>query len=489
VETSLPVPCLVILIGPSASGKSTWAEENFDHTEIVSSDELRSRVGIGESDQKAGTVAFELLERIVDERLRRKLTTVIDTTGLDRERRLSWIESASSVSMPAFAVIFETDLETCLSRNDARKHQRPRQVVRKQHSRLRKVVAEVETEPYVAILRETAVRASPTSVVISPKDIPERVGPSHTFGLMISRFDWGKAPITETLVSIATRAEEAGFRDLWLMDHFRQIHQVGRPWEDIPEAYTTLAHLAGVTRTIRLGCLVTGVTHRHPAVLAKTIATLDVLSGGRAICGIGLGWDKEEHRSYGIPFPTTPERYERLEETIEVLRLMWDKGNPGYSGKHFQAESLAGYPRPIQDPVPVLIGGSGETRTLRLVARLADAANVLGTPERVAHKVDVLRGHCREVNRDFDEIEVTHLVNAVTASDRAELRSQVDLVRPSAVSFEEYVNRNNGALPEDLIGLFGAYHDAGATHSIVSLPNAHVEGGVESFAQVIAGMR
>ena len=479
----------MVLIGPSASGKSTWAEENFGQTEIVSSDELRSRVGIDETDQKAGAGAFELLERIVEERLRRRLTTVIDTTGLDSERRISWIESASSASMPVFAVIFETDLETCLNRNDAREHPRPRQVVRRQHSRLKKVVAEVETEPYAAILRETAVRPSAARAVASATEGRHPVGPAHTFGLMISRFDWGDAPLADTLVSIANRAEAAGFRDLWLMDHFRQIHQVGRPWEDIPEAYTTLAHLSGVTRTIRLGCLVTGVTHRHPAVLAKTLATLDVLSGGRAICGIGLGWDQEEHNNYGIDFPTTPERYELLEEAIEVLRLMWGKGSPGYSGKHFQAESLAGYPRPIQDPVPILIGGSGETRTLRLVARLADAANVFGPPERVAHKVGVLREHCLAVNRDFDQIEMTHLVNAITASDRAELRSQVDLVRPTGVSFEDYINRNNGALDDDLIGLFGAYHEAGASHSIVSLPNAHLDGGIESFANVIAGMR
>jgi F420-dependent oxidoreductase-like protein len=479
----------VVLIGPSASGKSTWAEENFGPTEIVSSDELRSRVGIDESDQTAGSIAFDLLERIVEERLRRRLTTVIDTTGLDSERRLSWIESATSASIPVFAVVFETDLETCLNRNDARERPRPRQVVRKQHSRLKKVVAEVEAEPYVSILRETTVRPSAIGVVTSVNREQLPVGSIHSFGLMISRFDWGEAPIAETLVSIARRAEAAGFRDLWLMDHFRQIHQVGRPWEDIPEVYTTLSHLAAVTTSIRLGCLVTGVTHRHPVVLAKTVATLDVLSGGRAICGIGLGWDREEHHNYGINFPATTERYEVLEETIEVLRLMWGKGSPGYRGKHFQAESLAGYPRPIQDPVPLLIGGAGETRTLRLVARMGDAANVFGPPERVAHKVEVLRGHCREVGRDFGQVEVTHLVNAITASDRAELRSQVDRVRPPGVSFEEYVNRNNGALPEDLIGLFGAYHEAGATHSIVSLPNAHLDGGIESFATVIAGMR
>lgn len=490
METSLPVPCLVILVGPSSSGKSTWAAENFASSEIVSSDELRSRVGIDESDQSAGNVAFELLETIVTERLRRGLTTVIDTTGLDRERRLSWIGAAETVSIPVFAAVFDTDLNTCLARNDARENRRPRGVVRNQHRRMKQAAAEVEDEGYSGVLREVVVNPAAPSVVASKQAKPESEPRGrHTFGLIVARFDWGDAPFVETLRSIAVRAEDAGFRDIWLMDHFRQIRSVGRPWEDIPEPYTALGYLAGVTTSIRLGCLVTPVTHRHPAVLAQMIATLDVVSGGRSVCGLGIGWDKEEHKSFGIPFPDTATRYEMLEETVDILRLMWGKRTPEYEGTHFQADSLACYPRPVQDPIPILIGGSGERKTLRLVARLADAANVFGTPERVSHKVGVLREHCEAVDRDFDEIEVTHLVNAITAQDRGGLRSQVDRVRPASVSFEEFVNKNNGALPADLIELFAAYNDAGAGHSIVSLPNAHLEGGIEAFAGVISGMR
>ncbi|MEX0796207.1 MAG: TIGR03560 family F420-dependent LLM class oxidoreductase [Acidimicrobiia bacterium] len=491
METALPVPCLVILVGPSSSGKSTWAAENFASSEIVSSDELRSRVGIVESDQLAGSVAFELLETIVAERLRRQLTTVIDTTGLDRERRLSWIGSAETASIPVFAAVFDTDLDTCLARNDSRGDRHPRGVVRNQHRRMKHAIAEIEEESYAAVLREAVVNPTASSVVTSKQSKPEpEPRGRHTFGLIVPRFDWGgDTPFAETLRSIATRAEEAGFRDIWLMDHFRQIQSVGRPWEDIPEPYTTLGYLAGATTTIRLGCLVTSVTHRHPAVLAQMIATLDVLSGGRAVCGLGIGWDEEEHKNFGIPFPEVTTRYELVKETVDVLRLMWGKGTPEYKGKHFQADSLACYPRPVQDPIPILIGGSGEKKTLLLVARLADAANVFGTPERVAHKVGVLREHCRAVDRDFEEIEVTHLVNAITAPDRAGLRAQVDWVRPASVSFEDFVNKNNGALPADLIGLFGAYSDAGADHSIVSLPNAHLDGGIEAFAEVISGMR
>lgn len=490
METALPVPCLVILVGPSSSGKSTWAAENFADSEIVSSDELRSRVGIDESDKSAGTVAFELLETVVAERLRRGLTTVIDTTGLDRERRLAWIGSAESASIPVFAAVFDTDLDTCLARNDAREDRRPRGVVRNQHRRMKHANAEIEEESYAGVLREAVVNPTAPSVVTSKESMPapEARG-RHTFGLIVPRFDWGDAPFTETLRSIAVRAEKAGFRDIWLMDHFRQIRSVGRPWEDILEPYTTLGYLAGVTTSIRLGCLVTSVTHRHPAVLAQMIATLDVISGGRAVCGLGIGWDKEEHKHFGIPFPDMATRYELLEESVEILRLMWGKGTPEYMGEHFQADSLVCYPRPVQDAIPILIGGSGEKRTLKLVAKVADAANVFGTPERVAHKVGVLRGHCEEVGRDFEEIEVTHLVNAITAPDRAGLRAQVNRVRPASVSFEEFMNKNNGALPADLIGLFAAYHDAGAGHSIVSLPNAHLEGGIEAFAEVISGIR
>lgn len=483
---------MAILIGPSSSGKSTWAEENFAPTEVVSSDELRARVGIDESDQKAGTVAFELLEAIVAERIGRRLTTVIDTTGLDEDRRARWIEAARSIAIPCYAVVFETGLDVCLARNDTRANKRPRAVIKRQHRRLAEIREGLDTEGFTGVITPVRIRLAAPSV--AGPEMATRSGAvggdrhgQHSFGLILSRFAW-PGDFEATLIDIAKRAESAGFRDLWLMDHFRQIKSVGREWEDIPEAHTALSFIAARTERIRLGTLVSSVTHRHPAVLGRSLATLDVLSGGRVNCGLGLGWDREEHRNYGMSFPDLATRCELLEDTVAILRGLWDKGAGAYNGSQVSAGALAGYPRPVQDRIPILIGGSGERTTLRLVARLADAANVFGAPERVAHKAEILRRHCADVERDPDLIELTHLVNAFTASDSQTLRSHVMAVKPASSTFEEYMARNNGALPEDLTNLFARYHAAGASHSIVSLPNAHLEGSIEAFGQVIAGM-
>jgi F420-dependent oxidoreductase-like protein len=302
---------------------------------------------------------------------------------------------------------------------------------------------------------------------------------------MVSRFDWG-TPVGPTLATIARRAETAGFRDIWVMDHFRQIRGVGRPWEDIPEAYAALAFVAGVTSTIRLGALVASVTHRHPVVMGQTVASLDVLSGGRAICGLGIGWDEEEHLAYGIDFPEVDVRYEILEETLEMLPLLWGKGGPPFHGRHIDATELVCYPRPLQDPIPILVGGSGEKKTLRLVARSADACNVFGDPERVRHKVEVLRRHCVEFGRDPAEIEVTHLTNALAAPDRRTLRERVDRLRERNTTPEAFMKRHNGGTVDDLEALFTEYADAGAQHSIVSLPHVAEEGSIEAFGEVIA---
>ena len=479
----------MVLVGPSSSGKSTWASEHFVPAEIVSSDELRARVGADETDQRAGTVAFDLLERIVIERLARGLTTVIDTTGLDADRRSAWLELAGDSNIPAYAVVFDTALETCLERNAAREHPRPQTVIKKQHRALSLVRAQLADEGFEEVLGVGPVRVAAPLVAESATGSAVSELPNHTFGLILSRFDWGESPLGETLLEVARRAEDAGFRDLWLMDHFRQIPSVGRAWEDIPEPYMALSAIAGQTRSIRLGCLVSSVTHRHPAVLGNQLATLDVVSGGRAVCGLGIGWDREEHDNYGIEFPPTPVRYEMLEETIDFLRVIWGKGGKPFEGEHYRAAALAGYPRPIQDPIPILVGGSGEKRTLRLVAAKADAANVFGKPDRVAHKVKVLHQHCEELDRDADEIEVTHLVNALAAPDSSTLRELVDAVRPSGTSFEQFSGRHNAALAEDLLELFSAYDRAGADHSIVSIPGVATLGTIESFAEVIDGMR
>src|SRR5438309_6782239 len=228
-------------------------------------------------------------------------------------------------------------------------------------------------------------------------------------GLHVSDFTWpGGAPaLAPTLVRIAHDAEDAGFTRLSVMDHFWQISVIGPPEHEMLEAYTTLGFLAANTTTITLNTLVTGVTYREPGLLAKAITTLDVLSGGRAMLGIGAAWNAEESAGLGFAFPPTAERFERLEETLQIILQMWSDSEDSYEGKHYRLGRTLNSPQPLSSPRPrILIGGSGEKKTLRLVAQYADACNLFGGPE-LARKLDVLREHCANLGRDYDSIEKT----------------------------------------------------------------------------------
>ncbi|MGH8943642.1 MAG: TIGR03560 family F420-dependent LLM class oxidoreductase [Acidimicrobiia bacterium] len=492
MELRLPAPCLVVLIGASSSGKSSWAATTFRETEIVSSDRLRGMVGAGEDDQQAGTAAFSILEQIVTERMRRRLTTVVDTLGFDRNNRRRWAAQAHEAGLPAFAVVFDTPADQARARNTERPRPIPKSVLDKQLSRFRAVRAEIDDDGFDRVIVEQPLALVAPSIAVAKDEAAEdrSATAGHRFGLVINRFDWDedRSQMAPRLASIASRAEAAGFDDLWVMDHFRQIPQVGRQWEDIPEAYTALAFLAGVTRRIRLGALVTGIGHRHPVVLGKTVATLDVLSGGRVNLGLGIGWDRAEHEGYGIPFPPVPARYEQLEDTLRMLPLLWGKGSPSFAGTTFSAPELICYPRPIQDPIPILIGGSGEKRTLRLVARYADACNLFGRPDAIRRKVGVLHQHCAEVERDPAEVEVSHLVNVMTAADRETLRERVELLRGRNVSVEAFMARHNAGTIEDQLDHMTGYQTAGASHSMVAIPDVHLDGSIEAFGEVIEGM-
>jgi F420-dependent oxidoreductase-like protein len=244
--------------------------------------------------------------------------------------------------------------------------------------------------------------------------------PVLKFGLQIPWFSWDGAPDNHRSVlrDIAQSAEEAGFSSLWVMDHFFQLPMIGDADLDMNESYTTLGFLAGVTEKVTLSPLVTGVTYRHPGPLVKQVTTLDVLSSGRAWCGIGAAWFEREHRGLGVPFPPLAERFERLEETLEIALQMWSEEDGPYKGKHFTLEETICSPRPIQKPhPPILIGGGGEKRTLRLVARYAQATNLFGGPDEMHHKFDVLRRHCDDVGRNYDEIERTRLSTAFPGAD------------------------------------------------------------------------
>ncbi len=479
----LATPSLVVLIGPSSAGKSTWAAEQFERNEIVSSDTLRAVVGGGEDDQTASPVAFEILDRIVEERLRRRMTTVVDTLGFDDPSRQRWSAWAEAADLPVNLVVFDTDPETCEVRNAARDRPIPKAVLRKQFRRFREV-REALDEPHVvrtggdiSQIRRNEPRVSDEKGV---------GGGGHSFGLIVSRFDWGDRDLGEQLSSIARRAEHAGFRDIWVMDHFRQIPQVGRAWEDMPEAYSSLAHMAAATTEVRLGALVSGITHRHPVVLGKTIATLDVLSKGRMICGLGIAWDQAEHASYGIEFPATSVRYEILEESLQMLPLLWGKGSPSFHGKHISADELICYPRPVQDRIPILIGGSGEKKTLRLVAQYADAANVFGKPDEIRHKASVIAEHCADFERDPAEIEITHLTNTLVAASRSELIAAANRLRGRNQTAEEFISLNRGGTTDQIVDRFNAYGEAGSSHSIVAMPNVSEPESIEAFGDVIA---
>jgi F420-dependent oxidoreductase-like protein len=221
----------------------------------------------------------------------------------------------------------------------------------------------------------------------------------------------GPEAIGPTLAETARVAEEVGCSSFTQMDHWFQMEQFATSEDPMLEGYTSLGFLAGQTHTMSLGLLVTGVTYRHPGLLAKIVTTLDVLSGGRAVFGIGAAWYEREHRGLGVPFPPVAERFERLEEALQVCLQMWSDDDGPYEGKHYQLAETICVPPPIQRPrPPILIGGGGERKTLRLVARYADACNLFATDvDGVRHKLEVLARHCDDVGRDPAEIRTTIL--------------------------------------------------------------------------------
>lgn len=230
-------------------------------------------------------------------------------------------------------------------------------------------------------------------------------------GLHLVSFEFG-GPVGPALALIGAGVEEAGFDNVSVMDHLLQLEFMGPPSSPVLEGYTTLGFLAAHTRTVDLQLLVSGVTYRSPGVLGKTVATLDNLSGGRAVLGIGAAWYEAEHRALGVPYPPAAERFERLEETVQILQQMWSTDDGPYVGRHYELAATVCAPAPIR-PIPIMIGGSGERRTLRLVAQYADACNLFASeavgPSGIADKLEVLRRHCDAVGRDYDAIAKTLL--------------------------------------------------------------------------------
>jgi F420-dependent oxidoreductase-like protein len=234
--------------------------------------------------------------------------------------------------------------------------------------------------------------------------------------------------LTERLAETARVADQGGASLMTVMDHWFQMEELGGSAAPMLEGYTTLGYLAAVTERVRLGLLVTGTTYRHPGLLAKTVTTLDRLSGGRAMLGIGAAWYEREHRALGVPFPPMAERFERVEETLQICLQMWSDDDGPYVGRHFRLDETICVPPPLARPhPPILIGGAGERKTLRMVAQYASACNIYAeSPERMAHKLEVLRSHCDTLGTDYDAIEKTMILNADPLADTDDFLKTVE---------------------------------------------------------------
>ena len=289
-------------------------------------------------------------------------------------------------------------------------------------------------------------------------------------GLQVIRFDWPGNPqnIGPTLANIATTADQGHFDSLWVMDHFFQMGGIfGDPDAPMLEGYTALAYIAALTKQIKIGTLVTGYLYRYPGILAKTITTLDVLSGGRAYLGIGAGWYEQEAQALGVPFLPVSTRFEQLEETLQIIRQMWADDPSPFQGQHYHLTEPINHPQPLQSPhPPILIGSEGEKKGLRLVAKYGDACNFYfgamlpewgaghyrrfqNSLSHLQHKWSVVQEHCATYNRNPAEIEFTVL----------------GTIKPS--------RSNDGNSAEELIDYFGKLHEIGVNHVIVNIPDIH----------------
>jgi alkanesulfonate monooxygenase SsuD/methylene tetrahydromethanopterin reductase-like flavin-dependent oxidoreductase (luciferase family)/predicted kinase len=462
----LPDPAVVVLIGASGSGKSTWALERYRAAEVVSSDALREAVGSGPADLDASVDSFELLDRILAARAGRRLTVVVDTLGLDPGRRAAYLGVARSSGMPAVAVVLDTAAAVCRERNTSRDRPVPAPVLAGQLRRMRTVVAELEQEGWDAV---HVVTDSPSAPEVRPAAVaaPVRRGPLSGVFLQVSSFPWGSDP-SAWLGGIALRAAEVGFAGLSLMDHLVQIPQVGRAWDPIPEPWVTLGHLAALDTDLRLGTLVSPVTLHHAGVLAKQAATLDVLSGGRAFCGVGAGWFEREHLGFGVPFPPPGRRLDALAATIETMRALWAPGTKPYAGERVSLPETTLYPRPVGD-LPVVVGGSG-ARTLRIAGAFGDACNVSSDEAMLPGRIATVRVAAERAGRDPDDVAVTILDVALVGSSREDTARRVERLRgrtPAAA----YAARHHAGEPAAHTERYARLREAGVSAMFLALPD------------------
>ena len=292
--------------------------------------------------------------------------------------------------------------------------------------------------------------------------------------------------IIDSLKELIIKAENSGFDSFWVMDHFHQIQFVGKPEEPMLEGWTTISVLAGITSKIKLGTLVTGVIYRYPSILAKIAATLDVLSKGRLFMGIRAAWNEQESLAYGISYPSNQERMLRLEEALQIIRKMWtEEPSASFNGKYYKIQNAYCNPKPIQKPSPpILVGGSGEKRTLRIVAKYADACNLFGSAETVRKKLNILKEHCKSIGRDYDSI-LKSTLGAIVIDDNKEMaksRVQQTFKGIPEEQINEFVMYGT---PEDILREIELLEQAGIQYLIVDLEPSRELEALDMFANKI----
>ncbi|HWK29763.1 MAG TPA: LLM class F420-dependent oxidoreductase [Solirubrobacter sp.] len=294
--------------------------------------------------------------------------------------------------------------------------------------------------------------------------------------LHVPNFNWPDTPadaLFERLVEIALTAERSGFSSISVMDHLHQIRGVGPAENWMLEGNATLAALGARTSTINLGLLVGGVTYRNPALLAKATTTIDVISGGRAVLGLGAAWFEGEHLAYGYAFPPLKERFERLEDALRIARAMFTQDVATYAGKHHRVDGAFNNPKPLRGDIPILIGGSGERKTLRFVAQYADGSNLFGDVERVRHLLGVLEAHCEDVGRDPAEITKTRMGTLYLAPTHEAAVAKLDAVLARAADPERARATAFVGAPDEVAEQVQAYLDAGLDGVTLSMPDVY----------------
>ena len=292
--------------------------------------------------------------------------------------------------------------------------------------------------------------------------------------LHLPNFNYPDVPsevLFERLVEIAQAAEESGFSSVSVMDHLHQIGAIGPPENYMFEGNTILAALAARTSTIHLGLLVGGVTYRNPAIFAKTTTGLDIISGGRAIFGIGAAWNEEESDAYDIPFPSLKERFERLEEALQIARMMFTQERATFAGKHYRVDGAFNNPKPLRGDIPILIGGSGERKTLRMVAQYADGSNLFGDVERVKHLLGVLEGHCETFDRDPGEITKTRMGTLYISESHEEAEAKFAQALAGVADVERARLQAFVGDPDEVSDQVQRYLDAGLDGVTLTLPD------------------